>query len=484
MQSFIKYYYNHSVSTIIQYNIMRKIHLLFLVALLSFISACKKDSTIGADLLPPEDLLNVRFTDTFTVNAKTLSDTFMRTDKLAKNYLGVINDSKFGFQRAGIVMELDKPGTVFDDTLGPFTLDSVVLLLRYTAVYGDTTVPQSFNVSTISNKINETQIYHSNTGAFPAASLIGSVSNYYIKPTNKVVTSSTDTTGVNGILRVKLNSYVGYSILNLGQKTLRDSALFKNSFPGIVIENATNTGKAMMEIDCGSIYSGIVIYYKDKYNATKEMRMLTNLIKISAGSLSSRQNGVNIFSNTLSSTVQNVINSGLPSDSVNYLLSQSGTTLKISLPTIENLGKVAVNRARILVTQVEQNAQIEFQPPSFMFLLKRNSSGLLDVLPTGDGVGLIDSTGVDDFGNKISRYSFDITKYVQKISKGEEANTDLYVGSYRSAGTDGTVNALNTITNGTVVNFGFSPSRIIFAGPNYSDLRYKMKLNLIYTLIK
>lgn len=463
---------------------MRKIHLLFLVALLAFISACKKDSTIGADLLPPEDLLNVRFTDTFSLNAKTVSDTFMRTDKLAKNYLGVINDSKFGFQRAGIVMELDKPASVFDDTLGPFTLDSVVLLLKYTTVYGDTTVPQSFNVSTISNKINETQTYYSNTTAFPATNLIGAVSDYYFSPTNRVVTSTSDTAGVSGILRIKLNSYLGFAVLNLGQKTLRDSALFKNSFPGIIVENASTSGKAMAEIDCGSIYSGIVIYYKDKYSNKREMRLFSNLLKISAGSLSSRQNGINIFSNTFSSAVQNVISSGLPSDSVNYILSQSGTTLKISLPTIGNLDKVAVNRARLLVTQVEQNAQIEFQPPTFMFLLKRNADGLLDVLPTGDGVGLIDSTGVDDLGNKISRYSFDITKYIQKISKGDEPNTDLYVGSYRSAGTDVTVNALNTITNGNTVNFGFSPSRIIVAGPNYSDLRYKMKLNLIYTLIK
>ncbi|MFM2283789.1 MAG: hypothetical protein RL222_1293, partial [Bacteroidota bacterium] len=78
---------------------MRKIYLLFALTLVVLLNACKKDDTIGADILPNDDLLNVGFTDTFTVYSKTLSDTFMRTDKLAKNYLGVINDAKFGFQQ-------------------------------------------------------------------------------------------------------------------------------------------------------------------------------------------------------------------------------------------------------------------------------------------------------------------------------------------------------------------------------------------------
>src|SRR4051812_8671972 len=101
---------------------MRKFYLLSIITLLSFISACKKDSSIGADLLPPSDLLNVKFTDTFSVNAKTLADTFLRTDKLAKNFLGVINDPTFGFQKASVALELDRPNIVYDDTLGPFTL--------------------------------------------------------------------------------------------------------------------------------------------------------------------------------------------------------------------------------------------------------------------------------------------------------------------------------------------------------------------------
>ena len=466
---------------------MKQIYSLSIITLLIFISSCKKDNSIGADILPGDDLLNVRFSDTFTLNSKTLADTFLRSDKLAKNYLGVINDGLFGFQKASIAMELDKPNTVYDDTLmTTFTVDSVVLFLKYNSIYGDTTVPQSFDVSTISNKINETQPYFSNSSLFPGTGVIGSLSNYLYTPTtNPVHTSRTDSVGTTGILRVRLNSSLGTSILSLGQNVLRDSSLFKNAFPGILIENATNSGKSMAEIDISSAYSSIAIFYKDKYAVAKDMRLYTSLLKNNSGSITTRVNGINLFSNTLPSGIQNVVNSGFISDSINYILGQGGTTVKLSLPTLTNLGRVAVNKAVISLTQIAQNSQSEYITPYYLALLKRNSSGNLDVLSTGDGVGILDTTGTDGFGNRIARYNFNITKYVQAISVGNETNTDLYIATYRSGGTDGTINVLNSIlSNGSVVNVGYAPYRVIVAGANYSDPRYKMKLNLTYTLIE
>ena len=464
---------------------MKKYGFLSIVSMLIFLSSCKKDNSIGADILPSDDLLNVKFTDTLTLYSKTLSDTFLRTDKLAKNYLGVINDSKFGFQKASLVMELDKPSAVYDDTLNTtYTIDSVVLLLKYTTVYGDTTVAQDFEVSTISNKIIETNAYYSNTNQFPGTGVIGSVSNYYFTPqSNKVSTSITDTVGVAGILRIKLNNTVGNTIIGLGQNVLRDSAAFKNAFPGILVENSSNSGKAMAEIDFNSLYSSVVIFYKDKYGINKEMRMYTSLVKYDNGVAGTRVNGINLFSNSLNSDVQNTVTSGLLTDSINYILGQGGTTVKLSLPTLPNLGKIAVNKAIIALSQISQNTS-GFTTPFYLVLLKRNNDGNLDILPTGDGVGILDTTTSDGFGNKIARYNFNITKYIQALSVGTVSNTDLYLATYRFAGSDGTVNVLNSILNGSVLSIGYSPARVILAGANFSDPKYKMKLNLTYTEIK
>ena len=412
---------------------MKRIYLVSIIAILTFLSSCKKDTSIGADILPQDDLLNVKFTDTLTVFSKTLADTFLRTDKLSKNYLGVINDPLFGFQKASIAIELDRPNSVYDDTLmTSYTVDSVVLFLKYSYIYGDTTVPQSFDVSTISNKIIETSPYYSNSSLFPPTGIIGSVSNYLFTPTtNPVATSRTDTGGVTGILRIKINNSVGNTILDLKQTILRDSSLFKN------------------------------------YNT---------------GSTTTRVNGVNLFTNSFASAVQNTVASGLESDSVNYVLGQAGTLLRISLPTLNNVGRVAVNKATILLSQIQANTS-PLTTPFYLVLLKRNAAGNIDILPTGDGVGILDTTTTDDFGNKVARYSFNVSKYIQAVATGNESNSDLYVATYRFTGTDRTVNILNSIVNGSVLNIGFSPSRIIVAGANYSDPRYKLKLNLTYTKI-
>lgn len=486
MLNSINLYYNKIVTQTDIFLSMKKSYLLSVITLLIFISSCKKDNSIGADILPADDLLNVKFTDTFSLFSKTFSDTFLRSDKLAKNYLGVINDTKFGFQKASIAMEVDRPNTVYDDTLmTTFTVDSVVLFLKYNSVYGDTTVAQSFEVNTINNKINETSLYYSNTNQFPPSGTIGSISNYLFTPTtNPVHTTTTDTVGVAGILRIPLNNSLGTTILSLGQTILRDSSQFKNAFPGISVENSTAVGKAMAEIDINSAYSSIAIFYKDKNGKARDMRLYTSLLQYINGVTSSRVNGVNLFSNSLVADVQNTVNSGLITDSVNYVLGQGGTTVRLTLPTIGNAGKIAVNKAVISLTQIQQNSNKDFGAPIYLVLLKRNSAGNLDILSTGDGVGILDTSGTDAFGNKYARYNFNVSRYMQAIAKGTETNTELYVSTYRFAGIDGTVNVLNSIVNSSVINVGYTPSRVVIAGSNYSDARYKMKLNLTYTLIK
>lgn len=72
---------------------------------------------------------------------------------------------------------------------------------------------------------------------------------------------------------------------------------------------------------------------------------------------------------------------------------------------------------------------------------------------------------------------------MQSISVGTTNNTELYLATYRYAGSDGTVNILNS-TGTSPINISYSPSRVIVAGSNYSDPKYKMKFNLTYTQIR
>jgi hypothetical protein len=274
--------------------------------------------------------------------------------------------------------------------------------------------------------------------------------------------------------------------MNLGQSKLRDSTLFKNEINGILVDNADNTGKAMSEIDLSSINSNVTIFYKNKYGKELNSKLFTNLYRFVNGVVLPQTNSINLFSNNFSGTPLNtVLSAGAQNDSVNYMLGQGGTLIKVSLPTLSNLGKVAVNKAVLQVTQIIPNSNLSFASPATatMFLVKRNTDGYLDFIPSYiapfyNGYSIVDSVGTDIAGNKFVRYTINISKHIQDISKGTLINSDLYISTYRTGGTDGTKNLLSTY------NYGYTPYRVILAGSNYSDVRYKMKLNLTYTLIK
>ena len=97
-----------------------------------------------------------------------------------------------------------------------------------------------------------------------------------------------------------------------------------------------------------------------------------------------------------------------------------------------------------------------------------------------EGYSYADSVATDGSGNKLLRYSFNLSKYIQNIASGKETNTDLYIANYGYAGIDGSVNTLGS----SALFFNYSPARLVLAGSNYSDPRFKMKLNIIYTLLK
>ncbi len=465
---------------------------LFLLVATIIIASCKKETSIGADLLPPTDLLNARSSDTFTLLTKTIADPSVRSDKLAKNYLGKIIDPIFGTQTAKIVVELDRGDIIYDDTLkvggATYTLDSVVLFLRYNGAYGDTLIGQDFTVSSINANINESVIYNSDNTTFTANQLLGSATDYKFKPSQKVSLTPADTFGTSNIIRINLDNNLAFfqNLINLPAAQLRDSLFFKNYFPGIIIENTSGSnGKAMAEVDLTNINSGISIFYKDKYNKNKIMKLNTSILRVVNSVLATKVNAINLFSNNLSSEVQNNIASPLLSDSIHYSLSQAGTLVKISLPTIKNIGKVAVNKAVLTITQLLQNDSPKNLTTPFSFsVLKTDANGKLDFLPKAiqytEGTGTSDSVFTDNMGNKIIAYKINLTKYIQDILLNTETNSDIYLATYRSGGILGSENNLFSST----INFGYIPSRIIFGGAHHSNPLYRMKLNIIYTELK
>ncbi|MBC7426410.1 MAG: DUF4270 family protein, partial [Bacteroidia bacterium] len=105
---------------------------------------------------------NVQFTDTFTINARTIREDSLKTDSLNYNLIGAVNDPIFGRYAATIYTEFRLPQ--FNKTASG-GVDSAVLYLRLpstTGFYGDLSSGLSLKVYELNEQILKAKSYHSN----------------------------------------------------------------------------------------------------------------------------------------------------------------------------------------------------------------------------------------------------------------------------------------------------------------------------------
>ena len=119
---------------------------LLLLYILTHLTSCKKDPyTLGLSLLPPTDTLTVKTSDTATIIAYSVIQDSIRSDKTTTNMLGSLYDPVFGLTTASFCTQflLSSEGTDFG--INP-VLDSVVLMLKYNSLYGDSNALQRVRV--------------------------------------------------------------------------------------------------------------------------------------------------------------------------------------------------------------------------------------------------------------------------------------------------------------------------------------------------
>jgi len=153
--------------------------LAFLVILVFVVSSCKKDPyQVGINLLPPSDTLNVKTSDTASFVAYSVLQDSVRTDETTLSLLGSLMDPVYGSTTAGLYMQYRLSAEAPDFGTNP-GLDSIVLMLPYGTIYGDTNALQTLKVYEISKDFYYDSVYYSNqsveTYGIPLA-------NYTFKP--------------------------------------------------------------------------------------------------------------------------------------------------------------------------------------------------------------------------------------------------------------------------------------------------------------
>jgi hypothetical protein len=427
---------------------------LFSILILTVLASCTKiESTdIGSGLIPPIDNVN-----TFEVNLNTITENLLDTgsafplasDNLA---LGRINNDPLFGKTTGIVNFEVRPPYFPFAFLGKkanLQLDSMVLVLSYRGVWGDSTKAQTLNVHEIkqSNQLSLDSIYstkkefgHENTvlGSVTVdpRNLDDSVKSYHELAKNQLRIKITDAAFQQRVFKTFDTS--GTTAHNGAYDSLRH---YRNNFAGLAVVPDTvgnTTSNSLLLVNLADTNSKFAIYYR--YRMPDSTHDDTSVVYFRGGLGYSNT----IIRNYTGAQLNTYTAAG--ADSLIYLQtkpsgtfgSQGAPYAKIKIPGLDTLSNKIIHRAELIVEQVPDNTTLDdyFGAPNLFLSAYGSDSSRRFILPGGDvefttsGVSNISSFGSLPFKRSgVINYNFNVTRYVQGIATRKNRNYDLILSA-------------------------------------------------------
>jgi len=460
-----------------------------LILLYAINTGCKEDTIIKANVTPSSDfILSNPIGDTLTIYTKTVYD-----DSIAVRYnnssynvikgLGILNDPFFGRTNWSIFTQfIPTANTITIES--PNTIDSAVLILPYANFsWGDTTSSaphlESFSVYAVTEDMYKDSTYFTKTSFKYDPTPIGEVVNADIY---RVKTDSVKVAGVNRAphLRIKLTNAFMQTLYNAAHTT-GDNASFLRQIKGFYIvakdtDNNTLRTIPYFYLSGTADYqrSSIALYYNNPITNSKLDPDSVQTIFFNFSANDCAHNNY-ITHNYNGSQLNNYLLSTNQSDDRVFLQNEPGAAIDIRIPYIKYLPKGVINKAQLVITQIDYNgnpksatATDTFSAPPRIYPVGVDASGgaysIQDRYPTdNDGpLAFIDgnkNTTILPNGAVITQYYINIPREVQKAILNQ-------------------VNELHLRINGTVTYPG--AYRLMAAGKGSA---YRVRLNISYTKI-
>ncbi len=442
------------------------VSLLIGTLLLFILFSCKKDPyEIGFDLLPPTDTLNVRTTDTITVEAFSVIVDSVRTDKVSSLLLGSMLDPVFGKTTGSFYTQLELSSEEPDFGDQP-VLDSLVLMLFYNNYYGDTLTRQHVRVYELSDDLVYDSVHYSNDRLNVYPVLLAD-QDFYVKPTDSVKVGDETLAAHLRINLSKQTSYLGNKILYAPASALTSNSEFVKFFKGLYVESTpVNNGGSLFSFSVTNATSKLVVYFHDGANPTKDS--LNYELTINDGCGRFLHYDHNRYLDASQDLKRQILNhDSAQGRSKLFLQGLGGVRIKVKFPFMKNFGKgkvIAVNDALLMFKNYETDTTLA--PPYSLTLLRQDSVGTIGHLPDEyEGTGYFGGTY-----NATSRtYFFRITQYMQKIllnSYSKSYDLYMYVTNPR----------YNQVTPNRIILDGTNP-----AIPGSNTSRFQLKVT--YTIL-
>lgn len=493
---------------------------LYLIAgITGFFFSCTKldTTTLGNDLIPAVDNVST-FADTLNVIA-TQSDYTDSTlvSLTADHALGNIsNDPLFGTTEAKVFLQL-KPGQFpygfpNRDSLFPGCLDSVVLCLKVSAFYGDSTIPQQLVV----NDITDTRFRDSVNTTWPTifqpalGSQLAPVKTLDVRTLADYIPYANHRDSVNYQIRIKLDSatyaarlFGSDSLLTgIGNHAFYSDSIFRREFTGLAVSSLPGTGNGLIYLNVADTNTKLEVHYRKKDGDHLDS-VYTSFYMVTeanpAISLTRSASGNYINQNRAGTA------SASPAAGELYLQGQPGTLVNISVPGLSGYTNRLIHRAELIIESIPDAMDDIMKPPAYLYLDLKDSVNVTppyykpiysDLNPSSaydpdyhNGSAIFPPAGIDfsyyggfartktgPTGETITYYNINISRYVQKLVKENGYNYQFrlfpaFNFKYPQY-SQGSIIYTNKVANGRVkVGDGSNPL-------------YRMRIRVVYSLLK
>jgi hypothetical protein len=422
-------------------------------------ASCQKEVLkLGADILPSGDFVTIKSVDTLSVFSYTLIDDSIRTDKAIYSYLGQLYDPYFGTSTAGFVTQI-RLSRVWKKAA--FTVDSMKLYLHLVGVKGaNTDASHSFSLYEISDQIYNDAAYYSTTTLDTSGFKLRHI---------RLPKLRTDTL-INDI-EVKLPD----NGVTLGNYIIRDTSKlfysnatpdFRSYFKGLYFQMDPSSDPLLVTLslvwDQQTFYNYFVLYGRDAEGTNTEYSF-----NLDAKSINAYFNRFSHNYTTATLGDKMAHRNTTYKDTLSYLQGLNGVYTKISLPGLANLkndkslGKVAINKARLVVPFKFKKTATDFyinSLPQRLYLRYKVKNGtryditdyLMASSTTDLSNGFFDGT-IDSVANV---YNFNIPAFVQSYLKDSTNQVEPALEIYQSSGIRNVVFSANK--NKTPVKLEFT----------------------------
>jgi hypothetical protein len=400
------------------------IPLIFVTGII-FIGSCTKMSefTIGKDFF--ESQTKIEVIDTFRVDMSTIIIDSLITSSTGKAYVGNYKDDLFGEIKCESYFDLKYQS--FSEIEEKAIFDSAVFILPFSGdSYGDTTSLMSFSIHKLTEKITpfEDNYLYSNTSFSYEPDAVGTV-NFYPEPH-----SLSDSTVI--VHAAPLGEELFNYIKDKDERVSSDE-WFKDYLKGFILTPGTSENNAVIGIDAAEGKIRMEIYYH-----LESLEPIEKVISIPMGYISHQFNNVSYdLTNTSLYNIKDTKNEVSFSETgyKAYMQGLIGLLPKIQFPTMKDIlekNRWKILQAELVLEPVKSSFDV-FTLPKELYLYETDKQNRINSVvknKNDNSKSLVASFEYDELYNENTRYSYDITTFINdELSDGDfDSRHGLLIG--------------------------------------------------------